>query len=445
MTTVIYCRISLDRTGEELGVQRQEQECRALCEEHGWDVSEVIVDNDLSATKGKRPGFEQLLSSPPSRIVCWHTDRLVRLSRDLERVLDLSIPVYTVASGYLDLSNPAGRAVARTITAWATYEGEQKAARQRAAHAQRRASGGRWWMHKPFGYTLDGELVEEEAQAIRKGILDVLDGKAIRQVAREWEEQGFRSSRGNVMLPSVVRDILTHPRNAGKITYKGDVVGDGDWDPIVDELTLYAVRRLVAQPERKLRESSTRRGLLTGLLWCGICGGRVHLHRANKRNYYTCSEKHCVSWPIDWLEEYVSTTVMLVLDDPEWRRGWDLSDEENQTAAQREVDRLEELVDQLMDDRLDGKITQEQWERVNEKAQERLSRARSALGTSASTPKPSEALRTAYRDSKRWDTLNVDQQREVIATVYPKITLGRSGRTRWRAPDSKAVRLHELK
>src|SRR5690349_13464343 len=126
----IYVRISLDKTGEGLGVERQEQACRELCEHKGWEVREVFCDNDISATTGKRrPGFEALLASDPDVIVVWHIDRLVRLSRDLERVIDLGVNIHGVTAGHIDLSHPGGRAVAKTITAWAQYEGEQKAER----------------------------------------------------------------------------------------------------------------------------------------------------------------------------------------------------------------------------------------------------------------------------------------------------------------------------
>ncbi|NYI46303.1 DNA invertase Pin-like site-specific DNA recombinase [Nocardioides aromaticivorans] len=45
----IYTRISQDRTGAGLGVDRQEQDCRAKAEELGLDVVAVFSDNDTSA------------------------------------------------------------------------------------------------------------------------------------------------------------------------------------------------------------------------------------------------------------------------------------------------------------------------------------------------------------------------------------------------------------
>ena len=40
----IYCRISKDRTGEALGVERQEQDCRELAARPGWKAFDVYCD-----------------------------------------------------------------------------------------------------------------------------------------------------------------------------------------------------------------------------------------------------------------------------------------------------------------------------------------------------------------------------------------------------------------
>src|SRR5664280_836772 len=135
--------------------------CRELCDQRGWTITRVWSDNDISATTGKIcPGFEALLTSNPRRIVVWHIDRLVRLSKDLERVIALGVHVYAVKSAHVDLSNPAGRAVAKTITARAQYEWEQKATRQVAANRQRAQPGRVLWTRRPFGFEREGPRCE---------------------------------------------------------------------------------------------------------------------------------------------------------------------------------------------------------------------------------------------------------------------------------------------
>ena len=85
----LYCRISKDREGAGLGVDRQERDCRALAARLGWDIVAVHTDNDLSAYSGKRrPGYEALLddlrSGHADAVITWHLDRLHRSPVELE-------------------------------------------------------------------------------------------------------------------------------------------------------------------------------------------------------------------------------------------------------------------------------------------------------------------------------------------------------------------------
>jgi site-specific DNA recombinase len=57
----VYTRISLDRTSEGLGVERQLKACRAKAAALGWSVVEVFEENDTSASKGRRPMFDEMM------------------------------------------------------------------------------------------------------------------------------------------------------------------------------------------------------------------------------------------------------------------------------------------------------------------------------------------------------------------------------------------------
>jgi hypothetical protein len=61
---VIYCRISVDSTGEAAGVRRQEADCRTYCKRTRTEVVEVMTDNDISAStysRKARPGYRRAL------------------------------------------------------------------------------------------------------------------------------------------------------------------------------------------------------------------------------------------------------------------------------------------------------------------------------------------------------------------------------------------------
>src|ERR1700739_1529414 len=146
----IYVRISQDREGAGLGVQRQEADCRKLAKQLRWKVSGVYVDNDISAYSGKRrPRYEDLLADieagAVTGVLAWHPDRLHRSPLELEHYINISerhgVTTHSVTAGRWDLSTASGRYNARNIGNSARYESEHKGERIRAARVQQAKHG----------------------------------------------------------------------------------------------------------------------------------------------------------------------------------------------------------------------------------------------------------------------------------------------------------------
>lgn len=318
-TVAIYARQSLDRHGDELAVGRQLAMCRAFAAERGWTVAGEYVDNDRSATTGaERLEFERLLADRPARIVVWHIDRLVRLTRDLERVIDLGVNVHAVEAGDLDLSNPAGRAVAKTITAWSQYETEQKALRQRAANDQRAAAGLPYICQRAFGYERDGMTVREvEADELRAAAKGVLRGMSLSALVDDLNARDVRTATGKQWKTTTLKAALLSPRNAGLRRHRGEVAGPAAWPAILDEDTATAVRAILTDPARR-RPGPPRRYLLSGVLTCGVCGGPIH--GAFVKEKYKGATYRClghVSRKAERVDEYVLAVLEARLSMPD--------------------------------------------------------------------------------------------------------------------------------
>lgn len=161
---IIYCRISRDREGAGLGVERQREDCEALATSLGVDVIAVYTDNDLSAYSGKpRPGYEKLLedlrAGRADTVLAWHTDRLHRSPAELETYIDVCEPrrvqTRTVKAGHLDLTTATGRMIARQLGVQARYEVERMVERQKRTRDQMAAQGKHFGGRRPFGYEDD--------------------------------------------------------------------------------------------------------------------------------------------------------------------------------------------------------------------------------------------------------------------------------------------------
>ena len=245
----IYVRISDDREGAGLGVERQEKDCREVAKRLGWDVVDVFVDKDLTAfAKSRkykqRPGYARLVDAVKAGevrgVLTWHTDRLHRTPRELEDFIDLAeahdLAAETAKAGVLDLSTPAGRAVARTLCAWAYYESEHKSERICAKYVQLAeqglpGNGG----YRPFGYSKDRmHLVEDEAEHLRWAYSQVLVGRALRTIVHDLNERGVTSTQGKPWTMQALRYNLLAPRNTALREHRKVIVGPAAWPAIVD-------------------------------------------------------------------------------------------------------------------------------------------------------------------------------------------------------------------
>lgn len=311
MRAAIYLRISQDKTGEAAGVDRQREDCEALVAAQGWTLAETYVDNDISASTGKaRPAYLQMLADISAgridAVVAWHPDRLYRKLGDLEGLIEAidrnDVIMRTHRAGEIDLSTPTGRMIARILGATAQAEGEIKSDRWKRSVRQRRergdvpGSGSRM-----YGYTWDGDVVPEEAEAARWMAEQVLDGMALNSLARSLRDRGIRTAKGNLWSGAALRKYLTNPRLAGhstvshlertgqvsKVTGKPitrrvkEVIGAGTWEPILDQETWESVRALLGARSERRNHGST---LLVGLLYCGRCEAKMNAGaRMNKR------------------------------------------------------------------------------------------------------------------------------------------------------------------
>ena len=454
---VIYARISRDKVGAGLGVERQEQDCQALAEGLGWQVTSVYADNDLSAYSGKpRPGYlallEDLRSGTADAVVVWHTDRLHRSPSELEAYIGVceprSIPTMTCKAGPLDLATPSGRMVARQLGAVARYEVEQMIERQRRAKLQAATDpdGGRWTGgRRPYGYEADGvTVIEAEAACVREACEQVLAGVSLIGTAAELNRRGCRTSTGRPWRATELRRMLLRPRNAGLMQYRGEIVGKAAWPPIVDEDTWRAVVALLTDPARRTNPGAGARWLLSGMALCGVCGAPVrstsaggHSRGRRMKPAYTCrSGKHVVRDAAE-VDRFVEKVILERLSRKDARDLLTRDTPGDTAGLHLEADQLDQRLKGLADAYADGAIDAGQLRSGSERLRARQAAVeeeiaarsrRSVLAGVADAPDP----------AKVWKGLPLDRRRAVVdVLVTVTILPGRRGRRPgWQAGES---------
>lgn len=451
-TASLYLRVSQDKSGESLAVERQELECRALAERNGWTIKDVFIDNDISATTGKRrPAFEALLLSNPERVICWHIDRLVRLSSELERVIALKANVHAVTAGHVDLSNPAGKAVAKTIVAWAQYEGEQKSLRQKAKGRQMAAQGKSWWVQRPFGFNPDGTHREPEATALRQTYSDLLAGRPIIRLVADLNAAGHVTSYGNAWGHVPLRTMLLNPRNAGIRSYLGEEVGPAAWEGIVSEPVYRAAVRLITSPSRHVSGDGKRVAVLSGFATCGkvkddgtVCGGRMTRawrggakDKAGSYAVYECYRR-CSTVQGEFADALVLRKVIERLSADDASRWFNPSTDASESATGLHVkaEGLRSRLTELATAYAAGLVTIGQMTTATETLRAELAAVEDQMSRSAgSTALAGLDVEYLFQE---WEGMDLGKQRTIIESVIESIVILPQGKGA-RVPRAKNV------
>lgn len=461
----IYARISRDGEGAGLGVARQEKDCRAHLKALGYSVGEVLVDNDLSAYKGKaRPAYTSLLdrirAGESDGFAVWHLDRLTRHMRELEDVIDLvettGALVLTVTGGAYDLTTTDGRAMARVVATFARKESEDKSRRIRRKHLEMAQDGRPVGGARHFGYeplVTDGEptlldhegyptlkIRESEAALIREAVDAVLAGRSLYSVVKEWNDRGVSFGKGAKVTPGTLKHILGSPTITGWRGLKREFVTPGRWEPIISrDVQAEVMAILDDRSEAFAQFRGGRTYLLSGLVRCGRCGAKMVAQAhgrgrdSNRNRTYMCpydpgragcGRMRVVAEPVerevfDRLLSVIDATIPEPApDDPSRPVRAELGDVEARMATLAE------------DYYVHRRIAASQFHRANASLVAREQELRAALATTA-VARAAPSIRDAGHLQAAWDDLDVSEQRSVVGqfveavVIHPAQTRGK--------------------
>lgn len=461
---VIYLRISQDRTGAHLGVDRQREDCEALAERNGWHVVDTYIDNDLSAFSGKkRPDYRRMLDDldqgAATIVIAWHTDRLHRSPTELEEYIDLSerrgVNTHTCQAGPIDLSTPSGRMTARILGAVARHESEHKGERVARARRQKAIKGEWTGGIRPFGWGLPtGEVrkkadrktgeeteepvldmskaVPEEKAAVAHGTDLILMGGSVRGFKKWLNDKGILTSMGNDFTHQEARAILMRPRNAGIAVYKGEEVGRGLWEPLVPEEKYRAVVAVLENPDRRTTPGAQPKWLGSLLYLCGReCGHGMTVTQSGGRNYpsYKCPTGHGGGRRAETVDQHVEDVIVERLERPDAHELLLPGPEDvDVSALQAESEQIRRRMTDLAGLFGAGQIDMVQFTQGTDTARAQLDGVTQQLARAA-TLDPLVGLVGAPDVRKAWKALELDRKRNVLrALVTVTLKTPRPGR-----------------
>lgn len=310
-----YIRVSTDDQAE-LSPETQLEEIRKYAQREGIILlqDQIYIDSGISGKKAeRRPEFMRMIATakekdcPFSVILLWKYSRFARNQEEsifYKSILRSKCGVDVISITEPLIAGPFGSLIERIIEWMDEFYSirlSQEVKRSMVVNAQR----GKLQATPSFGYRVeDGRLipVEEEAQLVRRIFDSFVAGKGLYPIAKELNDLGVRTHRGNRFENRTVEYILRNPVYIGKLRWNPTgrtrrdffnenlIIADAEHEPLISLDTWDAAQRRLDEVKvqwgYKARPSSELKSWLSGLVRCSACGATLIFA---KPHYYKCN------------------------------------------------------------------------------------------------------------------------------------------------------------
>ena len=458
LDALLYGRASQDRKKLMRSIKDQIEECERWCAPLNWNVANVITDADRSASQWRRrerEGWEEAIelirSGRYGAFVTWEPSRA---GRDMEIYVQLRKACQK--AGVLYMTHGRVYDFGRSDDAFMIgfeflrAEADANTMRERQLRTVKlNAERGRPHGRLPFGYRRvydphTGVLLGQEpdphtGELVKLMAREVLAGKSPFRVAGKLQDMGEPIPQGpreghldRGWAALTVKQILRNPTIAGKRVYRGKVIGDAAWEPLVSEEDFARLQKILFDPARRVHnhDGVTPKSLLGHIAICHYCGRA--LVRTSSKNMsaaggprvprYRCSFRGCLKVMIasTWLDEFVASAAVAWLGTPENIATLAAGDDDwARRAAQAElkISELQGRLDDATDQFTSGSISSGVLSRIESTLRPQIEEAqRDAVPTVIDDGV--RALMTAPDVQAAWDAIDLQEQRRVVKLIF---------------------------
>jgi len=326
MATAIYCRVSTeDQAKKGYSLSDQVSACKAFLSKQGETTIIEYIDDGYSGEFIDRPALTNLRDDIAAEriesVVVYDPDRLARkLSIQLlvaEEIEKSKVTLHFVTGDY-DAS-PDGRLFFSMRGAIAEFE-KAKILDRTLRGKKKKASQGKIIMDFGlFGYDYDKKncsyiINKKETEIIQKIFtMSTTKQLSVQGIQKELKRLVIPSPTGKHLWPtSSIHNVLTNKTYTGtfismKKRYKKTGISSkikierpqSEWisipvPPIIDETTFEQVQKQLKTNKSTPRKPLVYPFLLSGIIFCGVCGRRMLTHHSLFRNgkyksYYQCA------------------------------------------------------------------------------------------------------------------------------------------------------------
>lgn len=456
IASILYGRASQDRHKLMRSINDQIAELLGWCEPIRWYPAAIVRDSDRSASqwrKKEREGFDEAMAlieaGKHGGFATWEPSRA---GRDLEIYVQLRKACQR--AGVLYLTHGRVYDLSRSDDSFMMgfeflrAEADANTMRERQLRtAKLNAEKGRPHGRLPYGYRRvyderTGVLLRQEpdprkSQIVRDAAREVLAGRSLHSVAMGLQDAGEPTPmKAWVECPrgwdtKTLLQVLRNPTIAGKRVYRGEVIGEAQWEPLISWEDFQRLQRMFADPGRRTKGGggAPAKTLMVHIARCHYCGRplrRAILRRKNKADAmkYMCMFRGCYKTTIaqPGLDAYVEEAALAWFEQPENLARLSAGDDGSEwlAKAQAAEDWCAELQTRL-DDAIAkyaaGALNLDTLTKVEQTLRPQIADAKRAL-IPPITDERIRALVTASDIRAAWKELPLSEQRKVIKAAF---------------------------
>ena len=451
----LYIRVStLEQAQEGYSVGEQRERLIAYCKAQDWLIADIYVDGGYTGSNLNRPGIQKLMSETEKFdvVLVYKLDRLSRSQRDtlylIEEIFRPNKVDFVSMQESFDTSSPFGKAMIGLLAVFAQLEREQIKERTWMGRVARAKTG----LHHgggniPIGYDYeDGKLIVNpyEAEQVRKIYEWYLSGSSLKAITDKLQDAGYTNKYSSYNSWSSVRNILENETYIGRLHF-GDVVVDHAHEAIITEEQFNAAQILRGKRREQFGSHAFQsKHVLTGLLFCGHCGGRYYLRNTGKYSYYACysrtkqmknmiKDPNCQNkiWRAQDLEPIIEEKILALLRNPKIAE--ELAAGKPKAAApiskntdiERRIREIDRQIGKLMELYQQDDIPPELLgEKINRLYGEKTALENSIAPVEETNAMPLDLVAELISNAaEMWDFADENQKRRILQSLISRIVL----------------------
>ena len=382
----IYARKSTDEPEKQiLSIEAQITELKEFAEKENLEIAETFIESQMAKEPG-RPIFNDMLlkieRGNAEGILAWHPDRLARNSVDggkiiylidTGKIISLKFPTFWFEP------TPQGKFMLNIAFGQSKYyvdnlsENVKRGLRQKVRR-------GEYPGVAPTGYLNDKAIKKmvkdpERFRLVRKLFeLYATGNYSLKELRKIITDFGLLSRNGKILSVSNIQIILSNPFYYGVFKFHGELY-QGNHEPAIAKKLFDKCQEIMKEKSRPKKRSEIIYPF-RGLLKCGECGCAITSETHKGYNYYRCTKKKIVCSQKYVREENLSKQVSEILQKVSLPSVWTKKmiaklgkEKEENVQADRafaqnlksQIAELNDKLDKLLDNQLDGVISTEEY------------------------------------------------------------------------------------